>query len=160
MWLLLESFRLPSKTLFKLSGTSEILKHIYLFLSPFIISSRAYLIYNTVEQLILGYLFGSLTGTIVFIFIQTTTLSSQKLRSGLNPFWAKIGLKNNLSPISLELGTLNDKLTLSLLRKKYESLKEAKEDLRESYEQLESVTRPLFQKNRMSSGLCQNKKFK
>ena len=157
MWLLLETFGLPKQALFKADPVAAKIKVAYLLFAPFIISSRAYLNYNTAEQVILGYLFGSLNGTVVFVFVRNSTLIVDQLRAGLNPLWAKIGLKNNLSSAALERATLQDKINIALLKHKYEPIKQAKEELRQSYENLTKMTKPLFEASKSTASFSGRK---
>lgn len=109
-----------------------------------ILGSRGFLGYNDVLQIICGYLLGSVAGTLVFSFINTTTLKKASIKAGFNPLWIKIGLKNNMADMYLEQCTMQQRIMIQRLRQKYEPIRRTREEMENNYIKLKQATQPLL----------------
>lgn len=162
MWLLLESFQLPQNLLFKKSVGYSLTRTIYIALSPFVLISRIYMRYNTPGQVFYGYSIGSIIATAVFIFVKSTTLNSETIRSGLYPLWARFGLVNNMAPEYMGHSSKEDYLKYIRLKKQAEPLRRACEEMETKYHALNLATRPLFNSQKEAgfvSELMKNKEL-
>lgn len=160
MWLLLESFQLPKTALFKQGLQYVLTRTIYLGFSPIILVSRFYLRYNFPIQVFTSYSIGSVVSTAVFIFVKSTTLTSESIKTGLFPLWARLGLKNNLSVGYLGQSSREDYLKYIKLKKQAQPLRDACEHMENKYHALKLATKSLFDSNKDSgllSELLKNK---
>lgn len=160
MWLLLESFQLPKTLLFKKSVGYSLTRWIYIGLSPFVLISRIYMRYNTPGQVFYGYSIGSVVATSVFIFVKSTTVSSDTIRGGLYPLWTRLGLVNNMAPEYMGHSSKEDYLKYIQLKKQAEPLRRACEEMETKYHALNLATRPLFNSQKeagLVSELMRNK---
>ena len=112
MWFLLEVFKLSPDCLFKQNKTLGFFRNLYLVLSPLIIGGRSFLLYNSGEEILGGYLLGSISSTLVFAFVSSTTLRHNNLKTGLHPLWVKLRLQNNLADFVLEQSNARQRLML------------------------------------------------
>lgn len=148
MWFLFEMIFFPKHCMFKTWFGWCIPGSVYILNSFVSLASRTVLLYNTGEQVLGGYVLGSVIGTFVFVFVSRTTMGAMRLKEGLYPLWIKLGLKNNLSEYHLGLGTFDDHMKLEGLRRKQVPLRQAKENIRLQYELLQQATAPLIQQNK------------
>lgn len=112
--------------------------------SPIILGSRGFLGYNDGTQIICGYLLGSIAGTVVFTFINSTTLKKQTLKAGFNPLWIKLGLRNNLADSYIEQCSMKQRLMIERLKQKYIPVRQAREQMEANYYRLKEATQPLL----------------
>jgi len=139
-WYMLEIVVLEKHALFKTYRRSYHVLGLSFVLFTGYFLTRCELEVSTTGELLIGYLLGLFSASLVFGFIFRTSLRDAHQMKGLYPLWIKLGLKDNLVSSVKGGFTKSQRDLFNGLKIKHEPVKEARDRLHNTLIDLQKAT--------------------